>query len=217
MESLLLQTPQAEIDLTYLLNIFQQLKSPEDKIDYLLSTGDLISVRRGLYVLSPLYGKTVSSKVLASMICWPSYVSLQSALRYYRLIPEGVFNEVSVTLKRTKKFNTPFGIFEYHNSTVNEFLWGLRFAKIDEKRNVRMASPIKALYDLLRFSLNSTRKMTFEDLFEYTELLRLDVDEFKVTKTEYRELKSAYQANIRTFLIKWIETKNIEVSHARQY
>lgn len=37
----------------------------------------------------------------------PSYISLESALRYYNLIPEGVFLTTAVSTKKTQNFSTP--------------------------------------------------------------------------------------------------------------
>jgi len=68
MEKQLLNAPQAEVDSTYLYGIFGHLKRPKDKVAYLLKKGDLIPVRRGLYVVSPDYNKVASTRVKALII-----------------------------------------------------------------------------------------------------------------------------------------------------
>jgi len=217
MDTTLLKANQQELDIIYLYNLFRNYKSPKDKITYLIKKGDLISVKRGLYILSNEYGKNASRKILASMIYSPSYISMQSALHFYGLIPEAVYSEVSVTTKRTKTFKTPIGIFEYHNSSLKDFLWGLRFAKIDDERQIRIASPIKALYDLMTYSLSNLEKYDDNALLKYIELLRLDEEDFTISKEEFASLDNAYYSRIKNILFHWIKEKNIEVRNARQY
>lgn len=48
---------------------------------------------------------------IANRIDTPSYISLKSALRWYNFIPEGVFQQFSVTTRKTKDFETPIGDF----------------------------------------------------------------------------------------------------------
>jgi hypothetical protein len=215
MEKQLLNAPQAEVDSTYLYGIFRHLKRPKDKIAYLLKKGDLIPVRRGLYVVSPDYKKVASTKVLASMMYSPSYLSLQSALNYFGLIPEAIHGEVSVSRLRTNRFNTPFGQFEYHHSGLYDFLWGLRFAQIDQIRQVRVASPIKALYDLIRYSVSNYKQKNYDALSEYLDLMRLDLDDFYYTDSEYEGLKSARRTGLSKFLITWLNNNEIACKHER--
>lgn len=212
LEKLLMQTPQAEVDSTYLHGIFRYLKSPKDKITYLLKKGDLISVRRGLYIVSPEYGKFASTKVLASMIYSPSYLSLQSSLRHFGIIPEAIRGEVSVTTLRTNRFETSIGEFEYHNSLLYDFLWGVRFAKVDAKRQVRIASPIKAFYDLIRYSISNYKKKSYDELAEYLGLMRLDLDDLNYSISEYESLKKSRRKYLSKFLIKWLENNNVKCS-----
>ena len=213
MEKLLLQSPQAEVDSTYLYGIFRYLKSPKDKITYLLKKGDLIPIRRGLYIISPEYGKFASTQVLASMIYSPSYLSLQSSLRYFGIIPEAIKGEVSVTTLRTNRFETRIGEFEYHNSLLKDFLWGIRFAKIDASRQVRIASPIKALYDLIRYSVSNYKQKKYDELAEYLDLMRLNLDDFNCTVNEYKSLKTARRNYLSNFFIKWFKDNNIKCNY----
>ena len=96
---------------------FQQLMDclagyakPRDKIGALLRRGDIIRVRKGLYVFGPDYRRGPwSREVLANLIYGPSYISLDYALAYYALIPERVEEVTSVTLSRSRRFDTPLG------------------------------------------------------------------------------------------------------------
>jgi hypothetical protein len=63
----------------------------------------LVQLRRGLYALAPPYRKTTPHPFLiANRLRRGSYVSLQSALEYYGLIPEHSPNVTSVATGRTE-------------------------------------------------------------------------------------------------------------------
>ncbi len=51
----------------------------------------------------------------ANKIYAPSYISFESALSYYNLIPEGVFTLTSATTNKTNTFDTPLGRFKYYS------------------------------------------------------------------------------------------------------
>jgi len=53
--------------------------------------------------------------MIANNIYEPSYLSLQRALRYYNLIPEGVSQYTSCTTKKTQTHNIPAGSFVYRS------------------------------------------------------------------------------------------------------
>src|SRR5258705_210846 len=73
-----------------------------------LKSGDLIQIRRGLYVLGQKHRMTdVNLFELAQRVYGPSYISLESALSYHGLIPEAVYAVTSVCMKRSKEFETP--------------------------------------------------------------------------------------------------------------
>jgi len=83
-------------------------------------------------------------------VVWPIVCqsgSLKSALSYHRLIPEAVYACTSVTLKESKDFEPPLGLFSYKWVPQNIFYAGVeRFT--NENGNVFLiAEPIKALAD----------------------------------------------------------------------
>ncbi|MDR0368965.1 MAG: hypothetical protein LBH96_00015 [Candidatus Peribacteria bacterium] len=49
----------------------------------------------------------------SNQICQPSYISLESALRQYDLIPEGVFVTTACTTKKTQILSGEIGTFHY--------------------------------------------------------------------------------------------------------
>ncbi len=61
--------------------------------------GLIIQLKRGVYMLNKNDQKLHPSRFyLANQLLWPSYVSLESALGYYGLIPEAVADVVTPTL-----------------------------------------------------------------------------------------------------------------------
>lgn len=79
---------------------------------------------------------------------FPSYISLQSALYYHGMIeqiPEIVY---AVSLARTQRFNVFMGTISIHHIQP-DFFFGF---EMDAKANVAMATPEKALLDLLYLS-----------------------------------------------------------------
>ena len=80
-----------EIDYQFLLSILKEYAHPRDKISEWLKSGDLIRVKKGLYI----FGKQIAQtsyllEVLANLIYGPSAISLSYALSFYGLIPERV-------------------------------------------------------------------------------------------------------------------------------
>lgn len=106
----------------------------------------LIQLKRGFYLLSQPYRKTaVNEFFIASLLKKPSYISLEKALEYHDLIPEGVPVYTSVTTKRPGKIVTKIGTFDYRH-IKNSLFWG--YDSIDmNKQTVFMATAEKAILD----------------------------------------------------------------------
>jgi len=110
-------------------------------------SGKLIQLKRGIYLLSEPYRKIeVFEPYIASILMKPSYISLEKALEFHNLIPEGVAVYSSLTTKRPAKFINKLGIFEYHSLKRNLF-WGYDSVTVN-KQTAFIASPEKALLDL---------------------------------------------------------------------
>ena len=81
-----------------------------------VAAGRVHMLRRGLYALAPPYQKVKPHPFLvANRMVRGSYVSLQSALAYYGLIPEGVPVTTSVTTRRPGRWQTPLGAYEFRH------------------------------------------------------------------------------------------------------
>src|SRR5580700_10896789 len=52
---------------------------------------------------------------ISNCIYRPSYISLESALAYYHLIPEAVYTQKAITTRKTVSYTTPAGTFDFHS------------------------------------------------------------------------------------------------------
>lgn len=176
--------------MTWLLKDYRQ---PNDKIKNLVKDGMLLPVRRGLY----LPGKEIQRQqpdpfLLANHILGPSYVSLDSALSYYSLIPEKVYTITSATTKTSRKFSTNVGVFTYTRLPLPYYSFGIRSMEIAKNQRFLIASPEKSLFDKIittpgvEFrSIKATRIYLEEDL-------RIDLD---IAKTMNFTLMEEWIAN----------------------
>jgi hypothetical protein len=110
-------------------------------------------LRKGLYVLGP-DDRRVEPTVfyLANQMFPPSYVSLESALAYYGLIPEWVSATTSVTVRKTCRFENAFGIFTYQHVRPAGFD-GFQALQESACCSALVATPEKAVADFLYFNL----------------------------------------------------------------
>ncbi len=86
---------------------------------------------------------------LANRLLLPSYISLESALAHYGLIPETVYAVTSVSPKTTRTFQSMDRLFTYQKIKSSAFT-GYRPLPVDG-RTVLVAEPEKALVDYLYF------------------------------------------------------------------
>ncbi len=126
--------------------------------------------RKGLYVLGKEYRKIEPSLFyLANQMYIPSYISLESALRFYGLIPEFVAQITSVTSRNTSEFQNEFGSFSYQHLKPECFS-GFTALKDENNFNILIASPEKAIVDFLYFNLarfNSLEHDIFEESYRF--------------------------------------------------
>ncbi len=159
-------------------SLYPGLKSADKKVIWLEKNGYIIRLKRGLYVVNPEYTKkALSSELIANHLYAPSYVSMSSALRYYGLIPEAVYTHQSMTIKHSRSFQTPIGLYDYKQISKKAFSVGVRSLH-NGNYAFMIATPEKALCDLIANSpMVNLRYMT--DVEAYLEQdIRMDMDEF---------------------------------------
>jgi predicted transcriptional regulator of viral defense system len=111
--------------------------------------GRAIRIHKGLYVLAEPFRKCrIDPYCIANELGCPSYVSLQSALAWYGMIPEYVPAVVSVTAGRPRIIQTPLGRFEFRHIKPSMF-WGYDHLETSPDCRAFIARPEKALLDLI--------------------------------------------------------------------
>lgn len=155
-----------------------------------VKAGRIYSLRRGLYALALPFQKVKPHPfVIANRLVGGSYVSCQSALAHYGLIPEYAPVVVSVTAARPARWETPFGAFEFRHLKT-DLLRGYRQVDLGGGQKAFVATPEKALLDwiylqpgadapdyLRELRLQNWERLDLEELVRWAE--RLDRPKLK--------------------------------------
>lgn len=148
-------------------------------ISRFLKHKEIIQLKRGSYVSTDFFSKNRGdlsySFYLANIIRTPSYVSSWSALQFYNLTTEAIHGITSVTPKVTRTYKTKVGNFTYQSIKQDLFSdFSLTKGKVFD---FFIASPAKALFDLLYFKTHQFRSVYIKDIKALIEELRIDIDE----------------------------------------
>jgi hypothetical protein len=140
--------PFEEFDYQILLDSLREYAHPRKKITSLLRKGEIIRVKKGLYLFGEQHRRApYCRELLANLIYGPSCVSLEYALHYHGLIPERVETVTSVTCGRSRSFDTPVGHFSYRAIPMTAYRIGIDRIELADERAFLMAIPEKALAD----------------------------------------------------------------------
>jgi predicted transcriptional regulator of viral defense system len=195
------QFPFEEISYLGLQSILQSYAQPRNKIRQFLKSGDLIRIKKGLYVFGPRAALGPYCKEhLANIIYGPSAISLEYALSFYNMIPERVAEVTSITIRKNKSFITPVGRFSYRYLAPAKYTLGITQITI-EGRNILIATPEKAIFDML--SLKTPKLNSIKELQSHLyENLRLETESIlKLDHLLVKELFTHYcHSNIKLLL-----------------
>lgn len=109
--------------------------------------GYIISLRKGVYFFADYPRNEAFLYYASNQVYHPSYISLVSALAYYNLIPEAVYQVTSISTRKTKSLNTSVAYFEYKNVRKALF-FGYSLINMSGL-TIRMAEPEKAILDYI--------------------------------------------------------------------
>jgi predicted transcriptional regulator of viral defense system len=175
----------ADAPLTHnvVMDVLSPYGRPNDKISEMIRSGELVSLRRGLYVPGPELDLPIPDRFLiANHLRGPSYISLESALSYWGLIPERVYEISSVTTKTSKIYQNSLGRFSFQYLGTPYYSFGIRSVRLTEFQTAMIASPEKALCDKIIVtsgvqlrSISQTMDFLLEDLrIDEAQLRQLD-------------------------------------------
>lgn len=155
-----------------LCQLFGASKRASDAfLSYNARRGLLIRLKQGFYSFSR---SLPHDFLIANKIYSPSYVSLDTALSFYSLIPETVYSVISVTTKKTNRFLVGNKEFVYHKIKTSAFL-GYKLTRVDGEK-VYLATPEKAVADLVYFMFLK-RKNWYERL-DFEKIVQKRVEEY---------------------------------------
>ncbi|MFH1452739.1 MAG: hypothetical protein ABIH00_02010 [Armatimonadota bacterium] len=149
--------------------------------------GWVYSIKKGLYELTYPQDIIIPDLYIANRLYAPSYISLETALSYYSIIPEVAMGATSITTKPTRKFKNKHGFFSYR--TVKPVLFTGYSILEQNGFEVLIAEPEKALVDYLyfnkgvdfeeeRFEKDVLSKLNRRKLRYYAELCNINLKRF---------------------------------------
>lgn len=158
-------------------------------LKYWLKNGDLIALKKGLYIFRDKYEKENSKneylEYLANKILTPSYLSLEYVLDKYSLVSESARALTSISNKATREFSNSLGVWRYYSVPAKLFS-GYKI-KYFKNQPIFEATKAKALFDFLylRFRRgNKPNTKSFSDL-------RLNLE--NLTKSDWTELLAYFK------------------------
>jgi len=163
--------------------------------------GYIERLKRDLYAcVEPVLESEIPDFYVANKLYPPSYISLETALSLYNIIPEIAAQVTSVTTRSSREFKNRYGIFIYRSCKKMAFT-GYRIISY-EGYKVLIADEEKALVDFLYFKLRHGIAVDFEEE-------RFDVDilrgiEWKKA-AEYAELLNKVTINKLKECRNWLE------------
>ena len=150
-------------------------------ISRFLKHKEILQLKKGLYIPADFFNKNKGDLsylfYLANITRTPSYVSSWTALQFYNLTTEAIYGIISVTPKVTRNYKTRAGSFAYRSIKKDLFSDFSLVKGSGSSFDFFIASPAKALFDLLYFKTRQFRGVRHKNIKALVEGLRIDIDE----------------------------------------
>lgn len=176
----------------------KKYKQPLQKINYIVEIGDLIALKRGIYVFGEKYRtKELNYISIANILHKPSYVSFEYALSYYGLIPERVYTITSSTTSKSAEYSTILGNFSYKKIPLKAYSLGIDWKYNNQDGGHFIATVEKALCDKIYIDKRA-KNLKEDEILEYLqEDLRIDYDELlKIDSKLFWHISMAYGSKV---------------------
>jgi len=155
----------------------------------------ILKVSKGLYIFSDVPLNETMLFRIANKLYRPSYISLETAMAYYQLIPEAVYGVTSVSTRRTYKFNTELATFSYR--TVSPHLF---FGYSITPDLIKIATVEKTLLDYFYLNPDIDNQKAYESLRIDISALMEQIDRGRLKYQLDRFGSSALSKRITSFL-----------------
>lgn len=164
--------------------------APNKALEAMEKKGLVTRLKRGLYCV----GTDLDPLSIAAFLHGASYLSFETALSHYGLIPERTEGILSVVDGRAAVVNSPIGRFEYLSQSRGLFALGM---DLDTSSEIPLpiATKEKAVLDSLARAKLIAKKCSPEDIYRYVnDGLRIDESELmKLSLSRMRKLAPLYR------------------------
>lgn len=159
--------------------------------------GYLLKIKRGYYCFAQRNRGEQFLYFAANKIYSPSYISFESALAYYNLIPEGVFTLTSATTKNTANYASTLGDFNYRHIKPALFFG---YKLLNEKNfTIKIAEPEKVILDY--FYINKINNIEEIEALRFNEIVANEIISFDKLQAYQKVFNSKILDNrIRMFI-----------------
>lgn len=129
-------------------------KTLKNNLTRWIKKGRFARIKRELYeLIEPASQAVIPDLYIANKIYSPSYISLETALSIYSIIPDIAVQATSITTRQTRTFKNKHGVFSYRACRKRAFT-GYRIMNY-EGFKVFIADKEKALVDFIYYRLRS--------------------------------------------------------------
>lgn len=189
-----------------LIEKYKNFADPFGKIRRLVQNGELIQLSKGLYSDD----SKISGLYIAGAIYGPSYISFNTALGYWGMIPEAVYSVTCATTKKNKKkhYTNKIADFYYRDIPITAYPYGVKIIE-ENGYSFMIATKEKALCDKLYDLPNiknqkELEKILFEDM-------RINQDLFlQLDRKDIYFIAEKYHSNNVKLLEKYLRRINHE-------
>lgn len=179
--------PDIPITSNVLASYLTGFKAPNQKILEMEKAGEIVRLKRGLFVKA---SKNYVLPMIANHLYSPSYVSKETALRHYGMIPEHVYTITSVCINRSRTFENELGRFTYDLLPLEYYRLDIDLC-VENGVCYQIATPEKALADMVVLSTGVRLRYQNETRTYLEDYLRIDMNEFAKLNPERFEQYAA--------------------------
>ncbi len=145
-------------------NLFpkEKLKTSKNDLTRWVKTGRFVKLKRNLYeFIDSVLELNIPDVYVANKLYSPSYVSLETALSIYGVIPDIAAQVTSMTTRTTREFKNKYGCFFYRSCQKRAFT-GYKLM-LYEGVKIFIADTEKALVDFIYFSVRRKDSLNFDE------------------------------------------------------
>lgn len=158
--------------------------------------GWIYLLKKGLYELTYPKDFSISDMYIANKLYNPSYVSLDTALSNYSIIPEVAMAVTSITTKPTRRFKNKHGLFIYR--TVKPDIFTGYYIEKHGDFDILIAEAEKAFVDYLYFKTYRSKKFDLESE-------RLDGDVIsRLNRKKLNKYAKLYNINLKELVYAYL-------------